>query len=283
MSMNKVIVLLSVIFLFISALITGCGGDVSIQDELAMIPGLCFLHVHIGDNMNMGLIPDEVNEYIPMWLCDSLHTRGSFGVSLLGINLTDLSPQLLFLSREVTTDEMLQLGIYGFNCDFEENLEGYNLIDDRGSMIGSIAGRDGWTCLVTGSGADRTARRWLELERDESLMSDVDLISISESDADLSVLISHNSIAFVSVIPTGMLSRAEVRTLNKVKGIIQTIKPNALRISFSIIENELPVTLLEIQLVRDGDSITTLRTSFSDTGLTPEDLLQIIRDGGFLF
>lgn len=281
--MNKFIVLLSVIFVFILLIFTGCGGDVSIQDELEMVPGLCFLHVHIGDNMNIGLIPDGINEFVPMWLCDSLHARGSFGVSLLGINLTDLSPQLLFLSRDAGTEEMLQLGTCGFGCDFEENLKRYNLIDDRGSMIGSIASRDGWTCLVTGSGADRTVGHWLELEREESLASDVDLILISESDADLNVLISHNSIAFLSVIPTGMLSRAEVRMLNKVKGIIQTIKPSALRISFDIIDEEPPVTFLEIQLVRDGDNVTTFSASFSDTELTPENLLQIIRDGGFLF
>ncbi len=280
--MNRVIVLLSGVFLFLSVFITGCGGDVSIQYELEMVPGLCFLHVHIGDNMNIGLIPDEINEFIPMWLCDSLHTRGSFGISLLGINLTDFSPQMLFLSREVTTDEMLQLGTVGFNCGFEENIERYNLIDDRGSMIGSIASRDGWTCLVTGSGSDRSTGRWLELEEDESLASDMDLITISESDADLTVLISHNSIAFISVIPTGMLSRAEVRMLNKVKGIIQTIEPSALRISLDIIDEEPTVTVLEIQLVRDGDNVTTFSASFSDTELTPENLLQIIRDGGFL-
>lgn len=280
--MNKFIVLLSVIFLFISLLFTGCGDDVSIQDELEMVPGLCFLHVHIGKSMDISLIPDEADQFVPLWVCDSLHTRGSFGISLLGINLTDLSPQLLFLSRDAGTEEMLQLGTCGFNCDFEKNLESYNLIDDRGSMIGSIASRDGWTCLVTGSGADRTVGRWLELEREESLASDADLISISESDADLTVLISHNSIAFVSVIPTGMLSRAEVRMLNKVKGIIQTIDPRALRISLDISDEDPQVTLLEIQLVRDGDNVTTFSVSFSDTELTPEDLLQLIRDGGFL-
>ncbi|MCD4777099.1 MAG: hypothetical protein K8S15_13765 [Candidatus Aegiribacteria sp.] len=281
--MNRIIVLLSGVFLFLSAFITGCGEEVSIQYELEMVPGLCFLHVHIGDEMNIGLIPDEINEFVPMWLCDSLHTRGSFGVSLLGINLTDFSPQLLFLSREITTDEMLQLGTSGFNCRFEENPEACNLIDDRGSMIGSIACRDGWTCLVTGSGADRTAGRWLELELEESLASDIDLVSISESDADLTVLISHNSIAFVSVIPTGMLSRAEISMLSNVKSLIQTIDPRALRISLDISSEDPQVTHLELQLVRDKDNVTTFSADFSDTELTPEDLLQIIRDGGILY
>lgn len=281
--MNRVIVLLSGVFLFLSVFITGCGGKVSIQYELEMVPGLCFLHVHVGDNMNIGLIPDEINEFVPIWLCDSLHSRGSFGVSLLGINLTDFSPQLLFLSREVTTDEMLQLGTSGFNCGFEENPEGYNLIDDRGSMTGAITCRNGWTCLVTGSGADRTAGRWLELEEEESLASDIDLISISESDADLTVLISHNSIAFVSVIPTGMLSRAEISTLSNVKGLIQAIDPRALRISLDISGEDPQVTHLELQLVRDKDNVTTFSADFSDTELTPEDLIRIIRDGGILF
>jgi len=278
--MNKVIVSVIAVFSLITLLFPGCGGGASIQDELGMVPGLCFLHVHISENMDIDLIPEGVDEFIPLWLCDSLIARGSFGVSLLGINLTDFTPQLLFLSRELGTDQMLQLGKNGFHCGAEENQQGYDLIDGRGSMMGSIARRDGWTCLITGSGSDRSARRWLELKKEESLASDSELISISGSDADLTVLISHNSIAFVSVIPTGMLSRAEVIILNRVKNLIGAINPKALRISLDITDEEPPVTVLDLQLVRDGENVTSFSVSFSDTELTPENLFLMIRDGG---
>lgn len=281
--MNRLFISVLTSSLLLVVLFSGCGGEISIQDELRMVPGLCFLHVHVGSGMDIDLIPDGIDRFIPLWLCDSLHASGSFGVSLLGINLTDFCPQLLFLTRELEMEEMLDLGKAGFQCGSQENRQGYDLIDERGSMMGSIAGRDGWTCLITGSGADRAAGRWLELEEEESLVSDPDLISISESDADIAVLISHNSITFVSVIPTGMLSRAEIRILNKVKGIIQTIEPRALRVSLDIIEEEPPVTVLEIQLVRSGDNVTSFSFSFSDTELTPDSLLRLIRDGGFLF
>ena len=280
MSMNRVIMSVITALPLLTLLFSGCRGGESIQDELGMVPGLCFLHVHISDNMDIDLIPEEAGEFIPLWLCDSLIARGSFGVSLLGINLTDLSPQLLFLSRELGANEMLQLGEDGFQCGSEENQQGYDLIDERGSMIGSITERDGWTCLITGSGADRSARRWLELEREESLASDSDLISISESDADLTVLVSQNSIAFISVIPTGMLSRGQVTMLGRVKNLIQSINPKALMLSLNITTDEPPVTVLELQLVRDGDNVTSFSISFSDTELTPENLLLIIRDGG---
>ncbi|MCK5117204.1 MAG: hypothetical protein KAR44_11435 [Candidatus Aegiribacteria sp.] len=273
--MNRVII--SVITA-LTLLFSGCGGGTSIADELGMVPGLCFLYVHISESMDIDLIPEEFSEFIPLWLCDSLVLRGCFGVSLLGINLTDLTPQLLFLSRELGTDEMLQLGRTGFQCGAEENQQGYDLIDERGSMIGSIASRDGWTCLITGSGADRSARRWLELEKDQSLASDPDLISISESDADLTLLVSQNTIAFISVIPTGMLSRAQIAMLNQVKDMIGAINPKALMVSLSISNEEPPVITLELQLVRDGDNVTSFSVSFSDTELT-----RLIRDGGFLF
>ena len=278
MSMNRVIISVVAALSLITPLFSGCGGGASIADELGMVPGLCFLHVHISENMDIDLIPEEFNGFIPLWLCDSLAARGSFGVSLLGINLTDFTPQLLFLSRELGTDEMLRLGKEGFQCGSEENQQGYDLIDERGSMMGSVARRDGWTCLITGSGSDRSARRWLELETEESLASDPDLISISESDADLTILVSHNSIAFLSVIPTGMLSRSEIVILNRVKDIIGAVNPKALRLSLGISTDDPPVIVLELQLVRDGENVTSFSISFSDTELT-----QLIRDGGILF
>jgi len=281
--MNRVIISVATALSLITLLFSGCGGGASIADELGMVPGLCFLHVQISENMDIDLIPEEISEFVPLWLCDSLAARGSFGVSLLGINLTDFTPQLLFLSRELGADEMLQLGKEGFQCGSEENQEGFDLLDERGSMIGSIASRDGWTCLITGSGSDRSARNWLELGKEESLASDPELISISESDADLTLLVSQNTIAFISVIPTGMLSRAQVTMLGRVKNLIQAINPKALMISLDITAEEPPVITLELQLVRDGDNVTSFSVSFSDTEFTAENLLLIISDGGFLF
>jgi len=280
--MNKITLSVFTVFLLPALFLSGCGDGTSAQDELKMVPGLCFLHVHIGDKMNIGLFPDEFSELIPIWLCDSLNVRGSFGVSLLGVNLTDFSPQLLFLSREVSPDEMLQLCTAGFQCSSEESSGHYDLVDSRGGMIGSIAGRDGWTCLVTGSGSDRSAGRWLELDAEESLASDSALISISEFDYDLTVLISHNSIAFVSLIPTGMLSRSQIAMLERVKELILVIDPRGIRISLEINnEEEPPVTLLELQLVRGGDKVSTISLRFSDTELTAEDLLRMIGGEGY--
>ena len=283
MSMNRVILSVIIALSLLTLVLHGCGGGTSIQNELEMVPGLCFLHVHVSENMDIDLIPEGFSEFLPLWLCDSLIVRGSFGVSLLGINLTDFTPQLLFLSRGLEMDGMLQLGKDGFHCSSEESQQCFDLIDDRGSMIGSIASRDGWTCLITGSGSDRSARNWLELGKEESLASDPELISISESDADLTLLVSQNTIAFISVIPTGMLSRAQVTMLGRVKNLIQEINPKALMISLDITAEEPPVITLELQLVRDGDNVTSFSVSFSDTEFTAENLLLIISDGGFLF
>jgi hypothetical protein len=273
MSMNRIISAVFFVLLLIVLHGSGCGGGTSIGEELENVPGLCFLHMHIDEGLDISLIPEQANSLFPLWLCDSLQSHGDFGVSLLGINLTDFTPQLLFLSRSLGTGEMLQLSEEGFGCNSEEIQNRFDLFDDRGSMIGSITSRDGWVCLITGSGSDRAAERWLELEREESLASDTDLFSISESEADLTVLISHNSISFLSVIPTGMLSRSQIRMLNQVKELIRTIDPIALSLSADVSDDDPQIIRLEADVVRSGGNITSMSLTFSDTEITPDDLI----------
>lgn len=258
-------------------LISGCGGETSLTGELEMVPGLCFLHVHVGRDMDLDLVPAIAGTYVPMWLCDSLQSRGDFGVSLMGINITDFTPQLLFLSRKVGTDEMVEIGRGGFGCTYEEKDYGYDLLDGRGSIIGSVAGRNGWTCLMTGSNAGRSASSWLDIDVSQSLAADTDLVSISGSDADLTVLISHNTIGFLSVIPTGMLSREEISMLISARDLISALEARALKIGLEIVENDGCGALdVSVELVRSGGNITSLTLGFSDTGFPPDSLIGVL-------
>jgi hypothetical protein len=261
------------IFLCFFILSLGCGGGPSIADELKLVPGLCFLHIHVNAEMDLDLVPADAGLIMPLWLVDSLKSRGDLGISLLGVNLTDLSPQLMFLSRKVGPDEMAGIGMAGFDCDVEATGEGFDLVDQRGGILGSVAGRDGWTCLVTGSGSDRSTLRWLSMEEGESLAADSDLVAISESGADLTVLVSRNSINFLSVIPMGMLDRRQITYLNMARNIISDIGIRAVRISLDTVDEEPRGLFLELQLVRQDGYVTSLSAGFSDTGIAPDSLL----------
>lgn len=251
-----------------------CGNVSCLQDELQMVPGLCFLHVHMSADFNVELLPVNIRTLIPVWLCDSLLSRGDLGISLLSINLSDLSPQLLFLSYSMDADEMTSIAKEGFGCNSVEADDRIDLISDQGSVLGSISDRNGWTCLITGTGSDRAVDRWLELESSESLASDTDLMEVADSEADLTVLFSNNSISFLSVIPDGMFSRSERRTLANVRNLVQSAGLKALRISLNFIDADPPMTVLEIKLVRGDNYISSLSISFSDTGISPDSLIQ---------
>lgn len=251
-----------------------CGNVSCLQDELQMVPGLCFLHAHMNADFNVELLPVNIRTLIPVWLCDSLLSRGNLGISLLSINFSDLSPQLLFLSSSMDADEITPIAREGFGCNSAEAGDRIDLISDQGSVLGSISARNGWTCLITGTGSDRAVDRWLELEPVESLAYDTDLMNIADSEADLTILFSNNSISFLSVIPDGLLSRSERRTLANVRNLVQSAGLKALRISLDFIDANPPMTVLEIKLVRGDNYISSLSISFSDTGISPDSLIQ---------
>ncbi len=251
-----------------------CGNIPSLQDELQMVPGLCFLHVHMSSDFSLELIPVNIEAFLPLWLCDSLLSSGNLGISLLGINFADLSPQLLFLSSSLDAGEVAHIVREGLDCNSVEAGDRIDLINDQGSVLCSISARNGWTCLITGTGSDRAVDRWLSLEVSESLASDSDLMNVVDSEADLTVLISNNSISFLSVIPDGMLTRSQRRTLANVRNLVQSAGLKALQISLDFKDDNPPATVLEIKLVRGDDYISTLSISFSDTGISPDSLIR---------
>ena len=255
-------------------IVMNCGNVSCLQDELQMVPGLCFLHVHMRADFNIELFPANIRTLIPAWFCDSLLSRGNLGISLLSINLSDLSPQLLFLTSSMDADEVTPIATEGFGCNSVETGDRIDLISDQGNVLGSLSARNGWTCLITGTGSDRAVDRWLELEPVESLASDTDLMEVADSEAGLTVLFSNNSISFLSVLPDGMFSRSERRTMAKVRNLVQSSGLKALRISLDLIDTNPPMTVLEIKLVRGDDYISSLSISFSDTGITPDSLVQ---------
>ena len=263
-------------FLTLLIVAFGCGGGASIEDELAAVPGLCFVHVHMVRGFDTSILQEYVDGPVPFWLCDSLLGRGPLGISLLGINLTDLSPQLQFLSRDVTLSEMADLASSGMGCEFRVNGERLDLMTTTGSVLGSATEKDGWTCLVTGSGADGAVSRWLELEAGSSLAADTALVSVAGGECDLTILVSSNSIAFISFIPDGMLSRSERRILDSIRAVIQQVGPQSLRAGIGINSRDPLSIFLEIEMLRSGGGITLLRLDGSDSGISLDSLVSVV-------
>jgi hypothetical protein len=253
--------------------IMGCGGGSSMSDELGMVPGLCFLHIHVIEGFDTAILPGSVSALMPLWLCDSLLAEGPLGISLVGVNLTDLTPQLLFLTRAFDPSELAALASSGMGCEIHESAGRLDLITSGGSLLGSAAGREGWSCLVTGAGADGAVDRWLALETEASLASDSGLVSIAGGSCDVTVLVSRNTISFLSFIPDGMLSRSERAMLNSVKALIQEIGPEALRIGVGIPSENPLDAYAEMELLRSGGYASFVRLEVSDTGLSLDSLI----------
>jgi hypothetical protein len=110
------------------------------------------------------------------------------------------------------------------------------------------------------------------MEKGESLAADTDLVDIAESNADLTLLVSGNTISFLSVIPTGMLDRTEITYLNMVRNLISDLGLRAAKLDLDITQDDPEEIMVELQLVRENSNITTLSAGFSDTGITPDSL-----------
>ena len=262
----------------ILTILSGCGAGIGISEELEQVPGLSFMHVHIEQDFNLDLLPEELNSVLPMWFCDSLLARGPLGLSLLGINLTDLSPQLQFLTAGIPEDKVGEIAASGFGCELVEKSGYFNLIAPGGSLSGSVAGRNGWTCTVIGSGAESAVQRWLELDPEESLAGDSLLLSIAEGDGQLTVLVSENTMTFVMFIPDGMLSRAEKPIMQAVRSVIDAIDPSALRLAFTFREVTPYAATLELELLRRGGELSTMTIEIGDNTISPDSLITAITE-----
>ncbi|MBD3278983.1 MAG: hypothetical protein GF388_11845 [Candidatus Aegiribacteria sp.] len=116
----------------------------------------------------------------------------------------------------------------------------------------------------------------MELTVEESMAADSNLAAIAETESDIAVLVSQNSISFLSVIPTGMMTRQQVRLLNSLKDLIRILQPKALEMGLVIQQDERLHVNLHLELVRDHGEISTLSVSFTDTELGEEQITQAL-------
>lgn len=272
--MNRVLLAASL------ALAVSACGRTPMERELGMVPGTALLHIHVESTL-----PPEFWAFVPEGALPldeaffrELLERGPLGISLASVSLTDLSPQLLVLTRDIRPDSMLSILAAHGEFRAESLPERTDLYDPRGSTIGSVAARDGWTCLYLGPAPQTVMQSWSDMEREGSLAADTALALVREADADLSVLVPSGLLAFLRVAPVA----SWVPGWGDVEDAMAMLQPSAARLDLSFGGS----VAVEARMVRQQGNVTRVRFELEDTGFTPGELLAslnlLLSAGGLL-
>ncbi len=246
----------------------GCGGGV--RDELAMVPGTCLFHLHLEEGLSPSMLSELVSLDPSLVLAESLLTRGPVGVTLMGVDITSLSPQLLFLSSRVSRAEASELASNMMHLEESEGENRLDLSDDTGLIRASVAERRGWTALYLGPAADVTIDAWMRMEEVGSLASDEALMQALPGRHHLTLMLPGNLFTFVSLLPV----ERYVSWWGEYTAVARVIRPSALTLSLSW-----PSTggiSLEARLAREDGGMTAAELSITDTSITPDSVFVIL-------
>ena len=247
-----------------------CGGGPD-GGDLAMVPANSLCYIRISPDaagLVSALMPEETSG-VPVGLLEDLLEAGPLGAAVISIDFTTLKPQLLFLSRGVDAGEMEHIASSRLGCRTEESRGRADLLTERGGILGSVASRDGWTCLYMGKAPTAVVGPWLEMEESGSLAADTGLAALEGGDAQLSLLLPGNMIDFLGLLPLQRWypSMAEMRTS------FLSLRPRALRVDLSTA----PYISLEARMVRQGGRHTRLSLELEDPGLSADSLPSVVR------
>ncbi len=259
----------------LSALLAACGGA-GLDDELSAVPGLSLLHVHLeaggGAGRLSGLL--GLGDHPAAAIADSLLREGPVGVTLLGINLTDLSPRLMLLSGSVDHPSLAELAAGELSAEVSASGERTDLQSDRGRILGSVAERDGWSCLCLGTGADGAVANWLELEPEAALSADTAIAALAGAGtSEVTILVSSNTLSFLSFVPSGMMTPSEREMMDMAMELIDTVEPKAVRLDLELPGGEGAPLTAALTVRRPGGAEASLSLTVSATGLDPLEAL----------
>ncbi len=257
-------------------LVIGCGGG--IRDELSMVPGTCLFHVHL----EKGISPAVLNELVSLdrnlVLAESLLARGPVGVTLMGVDITSLSPQFLFLTRRVSPDRAADLAAEMLNLSRTEDGSRINLADRTGLIRASVTGRKGWTAIYLGPAANITADAWLRMEKVGSLAADEALLQALPGRHHATLMLPGNLFAFVSLLPV----ERYIPWWEEYTRISRLVRPSAMTLSVTWPSSGRIV--LEAIMAREDGGVTSARFSIDDTGVSPDSVFALLSGlaGGLL-
>lgn len=273
---------LAVILLSGTILFTSCNKSEPIP-ELSLVPATSLIHIHVEPGINSSLTSFAGENVESFTLADSLLKKGSIGISLVGVDISTLEPQLLILTRYASEEYITALAARVLDLDPRQESNRIDLVSEQGYARASVSGRDGWTAVYIGPAPHITLGSWLDLDKNNSLSADTALASVIPENRQLTILFPGNLFGFVSLLP---LER-QIPWWTKYKTIAETIKPAALSLSLSWPEPDSEELLRAgLMLARRGGGVSVLDLSFSDTQVNTDScfslLLQLMEGGNSL-
>jgi hypothetical protein len=262
----------SAIFLAFALLFSACGTKNPIP-ELHLVPGTALLHMHLEPGINSSIRLFAGEQTSGFILADSLLKRGPLGLTLVGIDITTLEPQLLMLTQNATPEYTTALAARELDLDPKQEENRVDLISQQGYARASVASRDGWTALYIGPAPHITLNSWLELESDGSLAADTSLAKVIPDNSQITILFSRNLFGFLSLLP---LER-QISWWSVYKSVAESLKPTALSLSFSWPETGTEDPLQAgLMLARRDGGVTALNITMSDTRINPDSCFVLL-------
>lgn len=255
---------------FATCLVSACGGR-TLGQELEMVPSTALAHIHVESPLPAELWAFLPEEALPVdaAMLQEMIAIGPLGITVSGISLTDFEPQLLLLSRDMDSDTMLAITARYVEFTLDSAAGRSDLTSPTGSMLGSIASRDGWTCLYLGPSPQSVMTAWLGLDDSRSLGADSSLARISGDGGDISLFIPPGMISFLRIAPI----ENWVDGWEDVESALSLVQPTAARLDASFDG----FVSLEARIVRGDGKISRARIEVEDSGFTPGEMLSSLR------
>ena len=259
-------IILSLLMLF------ACGGSDPIP-ELSNVPSTALLHLHFAQGMN-SQIRAYAGEQLPgLVLADSLLKMGELGISVIGINITTLQPQLLLLTKDATVEYATALAVRVLDLDPRQEENRIDLVSEEGYAEAAVAQKDEWIALYVGPAPHVTIGSWLQMDKENSLASDTSLAKVIPEEAHITLLLSSNLFSFVSLLP---LER-QIPWWLTYKDIASSVKPDAfsLFITWPEPDTDNPIQAGTRLARRDG-GLASIDFSISDTQIDTDSIFLLM-------
>jgi hypothetical protein len=271
--MGRHFVALSAFVLVTGLVLQSCGGSQGIEDELKMVPGTYMLHIHVEPELGSDLIAFFIEDYPHLALAESLLDEGPLGISVVSIDITTLIPQLMILSKAADRTLVVNNAVDILDIHPDTLESRIDFVTDNGRIRGSVAERDGWTCVYLGTAPSIVIRQWLELEESSSMIADSALLAVVSDGYDLSILISGNLIGFVSLLP---LDRY-IAGWDRIREAITTVRPMAMSLNLAYQDSSHAISISAVVAREDG-AISRIKLEIEDSRLSTSDVEPILRE-----
>lgn len=253
---------------FLAVAGAGCGGGA--RNELAMVPGTCLFHVHMEQGMSPLLLDEIVSLDRNLVIADSLLAMGPVGVTLMGVDITSLSPQFLFLTRETSRRNAASMVSDMLDLTGTEGEDRTDLSDNSGLVRASVSEKGGWTAIYVGPAANVTIDAWLRMDEMGSLASDEALLQALPGSHHATLMLPGNLFTFVSLLPV----ERYVPWWDDYTAAARVVRPSALTLSVTWPSTG-PISL-EARLAREDGAMTSVELTITDTSVTPDSAFVLL-------